>query len=179
MLLFLFFFFVFFFLFLVASPSTLTYDVAKLQPNSASTFLSPNFPHPVPSQLGINYMLRAPIGYLIHVTIHHFRMTSSPRPPSFTNGTCSEVLEIDDVSLTESYKGIPKRLATLCGDTENVVNETVSELNSVRIMLKFKGNVNDASLAAIRRRRDVTASDSLGFNISVRVYPGNQVHLIG
>ena len=144
----------------VSEPCTLVFDTAWLQPNSSSSFLSPNFPFPLPDNVSFNYTLRAPIGYYIHVTFSHFRL----RDPE----ACSDVMEIDDVSLAGRDLG-PRRLARLCG-REDFVNDTVSELNSIRIVY-----VGGEAAVGDRGKRSVAEDEGpIGFNISFRVYPGNE-----
>ncbi|XP_070178274.1 uncharacterized protein [Littorina saxatilis] len=137
----------------VPRPSDLVFDTAMLTPNSSTTCLSPCYPLPIPDQLSLNSTLRAPIGYVIHMIVHHFRLPFSD--------DCNDVMEIDDVSLS----GEPRRLAKLCGG-EDFVNETVSELNSIRITLRT-GNTTVGE----RTKRSISNGEGpFGFNMSLQVY---------
>ena len=73
---------------------------------------------------------------------------------------------VDDVSLEGKDVG-PRRLAQLCG-RDDFVNDTVSELNSIR-MVYVAGERSSEE----RRKRSVAADEeAIGFNISFRVYQG-------
>ena len=152
--------------------STLVLAPSRLRPNATATFLSPNFPAPLPANLSFTHTLRAPIGHRLHVTFQRARL---PDP----SGACSDVLEVDDVSLAGEGGGGPRRLATLYAGGEGVNQTVSSELNRVRVTYRAR----QRSAAGERTRRSVgvggeeeeeeeAAVAVVGFNISYRVYPG-------
>ncbi|XP_076449512.1 uncharacterized protein LOC143285946 [Babylonia areolata] len=95
----------------------LVLDTTWLGPNTSTTLLSPNYPHRLPDLLSVTYTLSAPIGYMIHVTFHHFLLPRS-----------SDVVEVYDVSILSEE---PQLLLRLCGGDS--VNDTlVSRLNSIQ-----------------------------------------------